>query len=737
MGLCDLCAGLTVEEIRGRMTFYHPNLRSLQDSADAGCDLCGLCWAALRLNNPSKTIDAVLAGKDPDADEMRPLYDERVWLTGCFFDDLRRRGVTGTRGKAGDLRVADSVWVDCGSKMDPESTISPPVLQAKLHVFADPGTPAASYFEGRYFTADRNPDEHFDFVRNLFSQCQSGHPECALADEEAAPEMPTRVLDVGSSLGSTRLVLSRNRGLREPYLALSYCWGPGVQHTTMLRNRNLSSLLESINEDALSATHRECIAVARQLGIRYIWIDSLCIIQGDPVDWEYESKRMAEVYGNAVLTIVAGRTADSRMGFLANTVKQAHPPLMLRYGRTDRDGQDLGNIFLCIPRSAEVGPLDIRGWCYQERVLSRRALSYGWEQVGFFCQRSGHLEDGCEVLDPSYQLRAQLFQSSEDAKSKTGGSTKTEQERLRTLMLQRWYKEVFLNYTSRKLTNPHDVFAAVASIAQPAQRSIRSRYLAGVWEVDLVRGLLWYTRFSISGEKHFLVSGDRRVKTIGARPRRPTDMDGKKVVRAPSWSWAAIEGQVCERSTPRNEAKYRDPANFLIRPLPSTLAKPTARWTLLENPNCDADILHQPYCELCFLGRPKHAQIFRSRTNIELPGLTDYDPWTRMRNTLWKEGYLVLLEPAASEYTEFNETGGVSADTAALTFAVACFDIAGETVDTTDCWFLPLLRPKFDGLLLRREPSDGKFRRLGLVGSVKEQFQPWLLSGSEEEVHLV
>ncbi|KAI0828435.1 HET-domain-containing protein [Hypoxylon sp. FL0890] len=742
------------------MTFYHPNLRSLRDAAVAGCDMCRLCWTAIVQRNNAEDIDAVLAGRCPESQGGQPLHDERVWLTGYFQDNFRGRGTPGSGKVAADR--GSEVRVGCGNKDDPEATISNPVLEGVLSVFADPGTPAASRFVERYITANRNPDGHIEFARALLNVCTKNHPECGLVDADTMPEMPTRVLDVGTSPGSMKLVLARQRGLREPYLALSYCWGQGVRDATELKDENITSLLEFIDEASLAATQQECITIARQLGIRYVWIDSLCIIQGNLADWTCESMGMAQVYGNATLTIIAARSADSRLGFVANRLEQAAPPCALPFGRKDENGRDMGDIFLCLQRSRGGGPLNARGWCFQEGVLSRRKIIFEVQKVYYSCQRSERWEDG--ALDESDRLRAQLFQSipqnSLGNPDTNARNQKLERERLRTQMLDLWYKKILFSYTQRHLTNPFDIFAAISSIAQLAKQTIGSRYLAGIWEGDMVRGLLWQTWFSFRAKSKRNL-GPIISPLISIEPRRPTDWNGKTVVRAPSWSWASIQGEVHERSTPRNKAQYQNPSNFLIRPKPKQQMSDTQNdddpgaqtWTALNSPHCDADVLDMTACELHFLGRPKHVRLFQVKSDTALADILLSwpvgHPLCRQGRRLAGQGYMAILEPTEREYDQLDKLGllpfednpSTGAKSAAIspasTFAVACFDIAAERVGVTDCWFLPLLKEIWEGLLLYKDPSDKKFRRLGIVAAVKKQFLPWMVFGPEEEVHLV
>lgn len=50
---------------------------------------------------------------------------------------------------------------------------------------------------------------------------------------------------------------------------------------------------------------QDAIIITRQLGLRYLWIDSLCIIQDSLRDWETEAAKMASIYQNSYVTISA------------------------------------------------------------------------------------------------------------------------------------------------------------------------------------------------------------------------------------------------------------------------------------------------------------------------------------------------------------------------------------------------------------------------------------------------
>jgi hypothetical protein len=97
-------------------------------------------------------------------------------------------------------------------------------------------------------------------------------------------------------------------------VALSYCWGtPGPPKTTL---SSLKERLSAIQVSSLPIAFTETISLTRKLGLQYIWIDSLCIIQDSDSDWDIESAKMASVYEQAYLTIAASSSPSCDKTFL-------------------------------------------------------------------------------------------------------------------------------------------------------------------------------------------------------------------------------------------------------------------------------------------------------------------------------------------------------------------------------------------------------------------------------------
>ena len=76
----------------------------------------------------------------------------------------------------------------------------------------------------------------------------------------------------------------------------------------------LKDRMRGIRIETLPKSFRDAIMICRALGIRFLWIDSLCIIQQDAEDWERECSRMRDVYRNSYLTISIARSRGSSDG---------------------------------------------------------------------------------------------------------------------------------------------------------------------------------------------------------------------------------------------------------------------------------------------------------------------------------------------------------------------------------------------------------------------------------------
>lgn len=156
------------------------------------------------------------------------------------------------------------------------------------------------------------------------------------------------------------------------YIALSYVWGEGEHpHRTIRKNMPDRIKPGGIEENSLPYTIRKAIQLTRDIGEKYIWIDSLCIVQDSDFSWGLNADVMDLVYGNAYLTICAADGQNDKAGLHALDLETADTPLKAEL----RNG-----LRLLVSRPSESIIRDSiwnqRGWTFQERILSRRCLVF-------------------------------------------------------------------------------------------------------------------------------------------------------------------------------------------------------------------------------------------------------------------------------------------------------------------------------------------------------------------------
>lgn len=156
---------------------------------------------------------------------------------------------------------------------------------------------------------DSSVGEKRAVIKSWFTECASHHPECA----PPIHQYPRRLVEVGTEGTNLRLVDTNNFVPDTArYATLSYCWGTVRPLTTTSDNVDLFAT--RIPAEDLPRTFLEAVSITRDLGIPYLWIDSLCIVQDDPGDWRMEAGRMKDIYSGSSITISASDAQNSTPG---------------------------------------------------------------------------------------------------------------------------------------------------------------------------------------------------------------------------------------------------------------------------------------------------------------------------------------------------------------------------------------------------------------------------------------
>jgi hypothetical protein len=139
------------------------------------------------------------------------------------------------------------------------------------------------------------------------TRCKESHKRC---NPDPASLMPTRVLDIGNLSAPPRIFVTS--GKNGEYATLSYCWGKGYQPVTTAYN--LKHRLDVLHLTNLPPVFQDAITIMRKFGFRYLWIDSLCILQDSVDDWNAESSKMHQYYMGSSLNIIASAAKDPTYG---------------------------------------------------------------------------------------------------------------------------------------------------------------------------------------------------------------------------------------------------------------------------------------------------------------------------------------------------------------------------------------------------------------------------------------
>lgn len=385
-----------------------------------------------------------------------------------------------------------------------------------------------------------NSKRSFQFLRAQLNTCSQEHEQCS----QDSVFLPTRVLDLGSSATVQNIkILEPPSGTPGKYIALSYCWGDGGGLKAL--RSNLYKLLRAVDEDELPATIRDAVELARCLGVQYLWVDALCIIQNDTQDWLHESAQMSTVYAQAFLTISASSVDSSRFSFLHQSrrnieaffpVQEDSPSYQHQESANDESATMVGvrrapsSGFHQEPARGIVDPSMYRAWTLQEYMLSTRVVSFSTDELQWTCRTLR----ACECGNPEKlgSPRMEELQRSLETKKHAELSEGTKErghDRI-SICLDFWSKVVEA-YCRRELSWARDKLPALSGVAHEFARILDKeelastgdipplRYLAGLWDTRIHQQLCW--------------------RVAHASPNALVEE-----YRAPTWSWASVEGEV-------------------------------------------------------------------------------------------------------------------------------------------------------------------------------------------------
>ncbi|KAH7308592.1 heterokaryon incompatibility protein-domain-containing protein [Stachybotrys elegans] len=504
-GNCLACRGMDV---------LFTAFRELEIAAKAGCPSCGILAEAVRRYFPEAISSPNLT---PSAE----------WNSGCAGRQFVRTNIKSSEqpGALGVLVLLQSGLglsdIFTGFRKGTAARIL-----GELNFFGVQGdaTPWNTVGLARNISGNTSSAKALRWAQDCLQKCVDGHTLCKTLDNS---KLPPLVLDLGCANQDGNpdcpadIRLYKSEDTRARYVCLSYCWGGPVE--IRLTKERYRSYTNNISWSMLPKGYQDAIELTRKLGIRYIWIDSLCIIQDDNADWEIQASLMTEIFQNAYLTIAGTKSRNPNDGYFSVSPAKYKSS---RIEHEDKEGTLRHAYVRCtIPhffstkaaRGTDYSPGDFpllqRGWVFQERLLSPRLLHLGDVEMAWECNETC----ACECIGET-----RTYDSEPRWVHTKGKHARNLAKATSWKDLQPEWRSIVEHYTRTNLTFDKDIFPAISGVVKDMQRFRSDQYLAGIWESSALEDLAWLT--------------------VNSNRPRP------EAWRAPSWSWASVKSPIVYRN---------------------------------------------------------------------------------------------------------------------------------------------------------------------------------------------
>ncbi|KAL3302438.1 heterokaryon incompatibility protein [Colletotrichum asianum] len=527
MGICDFCQRnvLESEKLWG---YHHSDFVNFKNAAESGCVFCERLAHATQdlkswFDNTNET-PALYRWNTREAARMRD--------TGSFFS-ITFRPVPGR--KKGEAKSED--LPELRFDLFPEEGMSRPYL--------------GFIPNENSLGAGTDSEESVTQMAEWVSRCANDHPNCKRR-HGSLDFIPTRVLDVGTEKTwppkYVKLVDTKEMGVKGPYMTLSHCWGKGK--FVQLTEKDMEEFTTTgipwetapHGQDICgNVNFAQALKITWLLKQRYIWIDSVCIIQDSKDDWNVESKLMHKVYRNSFCNLAAAVSEDHTGGLFRQRRQPAAPsedeicglfqrrrpaPAVTptRYvpiGASPRFG---GRSWRILP--SDLWDQDLlgchlytRGWVFQERMLSPRLIQFGQQQIFWDCATKSACEILPDGLPASLDTRAGVDrywrQRLQDAAITVRPLVDTSEG-----SLEKFWESAVRTYTACNLTKSSDRNPAIWGVAKLVRDALGEEYAYGLWSTRIEEQLAW------------------RVTDPGMSSYPDVSNE------APSWSWTRLQGTI-------------------------------------------------------------------------------------------------------------------------------------------------------------------------------------------------
>jgi hypothetical protein len=386
--------------------------------------------------------------------------------------------------------------------------------------------------------------------------CLTEHVQCSQYSE-SSPPLPPRVIDVGPADGSEEPFLCTTKDRRGHYLTLSHRWGNYDEIKTKQATLDKRSTCMPIR--ILPKVFRDAVYITRKLGIRFLWIDSLCIVQDDPSDWKFQASKMADIFRNSLMTIASAAVNTQTHGIFRQRAPQRKRPCAINLRLSHRQKalfQKPGVFFAFADRremaAAErpLGILDTRAWILQEQILSPRTLYFTEDELFWDCvclNASETYPTGIPDLALDRRSSGQTFASFKKAVAshRIRADIPTKEE------IYKIWRQIVQAYSRRAISVETDRIVAIMGITDLVEKVLNEKCIFGLWgnhfnSEEIWQELLWSVDMSSlnlraarekRGEGSVVMRNTRFTSSRSAQARDSEVLDPPNLIRRECLTW--------------------------------------------------------------------------------------------------------------------------------------------------------------------------------------------------------
>ncbi len=498
-------------------SFKHRTLNQMYASARKGCRLCSVLHRKLRWALALPSLRSVDSYSTLTLDLTLPTHSKPGYATDLGSINLAR-----SASSSGYYLLNVQLWT--------------PSHRAYAHIATSTIPKTLQYVSTANGAA-------FHLARSWLKRCITHHGGCTVQSHEPV-FVPSRLLEIGwrqqdgSAALTVRLraksdVLRLQAGQTPTYVALSHQWGDS--QPLKLSKDTRSQLEAGLPIDYLPKTFRDAVIVTATLGFLRIWIDSLCIAQDSPEDWEVEAQLMGHVYSNCTLNLAALDAHNCHQGLFSRRDTHSFRSYNVRTTTGDIVRVSHGHVGNGPERQGLHYPLPgllSRGWVVQEVTLSPRTLYYCSDMLYWECRSC----IACESYPALSKTRTWLHSSQ---------------------MGKKWFQEMLApenesgpaapsngaslaaRYWKTCVTYPKDRYYTFLGLAEIVQKSRGKPMVAGLWTADLVFELAWATKWFMATDRQpwmptwSWLSLNTKVHLVSCRNDYPAARDWAQILRIP------------------------------------------------------------------------------------------------------------------------------------------------------------------------------------------------------------